>query len=128
MAGERKQIRDSVKALIEPIYNGLIETNLYVDAQDLDDYVHVYLQNGQISADGMDQVVNARLLIGYYTKTRDDDDAIDAIAEQIEEKLNEPRVLPTVRGVTPVRFEYVDEQESEFSGIELEFTVTYSKV
>lgn len=138
MSGERKAIRDAVKLALESVYFGTIYTSRRVDTRDHNEFVRIYLQSGEMEYNGLDNPTSADLVVAFHKKPDADtsygpavdpqvtDDELDAVADLLFDEMGEADIAPNlIRGITPVGFEYGEEQEQEFESIALLFNVQY---
>lgn len=138
MSGERQSIRNAIQQALEPVYSGPIFTSRRVDPRGLDEFVRIYLQGGEMQYDGLDNPTTADLAVAFHKKPEADasygpsvdpqvtDDELDAVADALFDQMAAADIAPDlIRGITPVGFEYGEEQEQEFESITLLFTVQY---
>lgn len=126
MAQERKAIRDGIKAALKTAYAGPIFTSRYMDVRDESEYVNVYFDTGDVTWDGLLSSTTATVIVEYSTTGQVDDDAMDAVADQLNNALaTQPIAEDIIQGFLPAGFEYIEQQETEFNTIILRYTVTY---
>ncbi len=126
MAGERKAIRDSVKAILQTVYSGPIYTSRTIDVRDDAEYVNVFFESGSTEYEGLRSSTGGELVVSYNTSKQVTDDDLDVVADMLNQALAENDVAPgVIRGMLPAGFAYESEQESGFTGINLLYTVYY---
>lgn len=126
MAGERKAIRDAVKAIFQTVYSGPLYTSRTIDVRDDDEYVNVFFEAGATEYEGINSSTSGELVVSYNTKEQVTDDDLDLVADMLNQALADNDIAPNViRGMLPAGFAYESEQESAFTGINLLYTVYY---
>lgn len=126
MAGERKRIRDDIKAAIETVFAGEVIASRVYDARDKTKFVSVYFETGDIEWDGIKNFTTAPVVVSYLSNDISDDDAIDKIAESIHAAIESTDIAPgLIQGFVPAGFEYLSEADSAFCGLALRYTVIY---
>jgi hypothetical protein len=126
MPSIRKDIRDDVKARIATQYTGQIYTTRRVDARELDEFVTVFLGEGEYASAGFEITHKAELGIGIFKTGNASDDELDAIADLVDTALEEDFALDDgVFLLAPTGFEYPDDSENQFSSLILKYKITY---
>lgn len=127
MQGERKVLRDGIKAAIDGVHaNVEIFTKRQVDARGLSEYINVYFDEGDISQLQLDQQTSAEILVGYHTANYISDDDLDEKGDALYAAIKAADIAPDVlRGMLPSGFSYGEESESAFTSLFLRFTVFY---
>lgn len=125
MSAERKKIRDAIAQVLQSTFVDVFKSRS-IDARELESFVNVYFDQGDIEFDGLRQQTTATLVIAYHCATIDNDDHIDDVSDQINKLLSENDIATDlIQGFYPVGFQYADEKETAFSGIFLRYEVIY---
>lgn len=126
MAGERKVIRDAVKSIVEQATDLMCFSSRRVDARVEQEFINVYFESGEIQYDGVKEFTTAQIVVCYNNLELIDDDEIDEMADMIHEALASQEIAPSVvQGFVPSGWDYIDDRERAFSGINLRYSVTY---
>lgn len=127
MASQRKRFRDQIKALIQANYKGAVYTSRVTDARDLNEFVTVRMTAGEYESEGFELTKKANLQVVIYKRESQSDDQLDEIADQIEDALaDESSLDESIHLLVPSGYEYQDDEESAFSALALNFTITYT--
>lgn len=127
MQGERKAIRDGIKAALDGVHVGVeVFTQRQVDARDLSEYINVFFDDGEIGQQGLDEQTAAEILVGYHTANYISDDDLDQKGDALYAAIEAADIAPDIlRGMLPAGFSYGEESESPFTSLFLRFTVFY---
>ena len=126
MAGERRAIREGIKAAIEAdLVMEVIASRVY-DTRGKSNFVSIFFDSGDDEYEGIQVTTTAQIIVGYFVKDLVDDNELDAVADLIYEAIENTDIAPdVVQGIIPTGFAYVPESETSFSGIVLRFNVRY---
>lgn len=126
MAGERKRIRDEIKAVIDSVFTGDVITSRVYDARETEKFVSVYFESGEIEWDGIKNFTTASVVVSYFSCDLASDDDLDQVADVIHSAVGAASIAPDlIQGFMPSGFEYLSEKESAFAGIAMRYTVIY---
>jgi predicted HAD superfamily phosphohydrolase len=126
MAGERKRIRDEIKAVVESVCPCEVVASRVYDARSTGRFVSVYFDSGEVQWDGVKNYTTADVVVSYLVADLSDDDHLDEVADAIHKAIGGADIAPgLVQGFIPAGFDYLSEKESAFAGIALRYTVTY---
>lgn len=126
MAGERKIIRDAVKSIVGQAANVVCYSSRRVDAREELNFINVYFESGEIQFDGIKGFTTAQIVVSYNSIELLEDDDIDQVADVLHEALGSHEIAPhLVQGFSPAGWDYIDDRERAFSGINLRYTVYY---
>ncbi len=129
MPSERKQIRDSIKSIIQSVYSGDIETSQAIAPRD-NSYVQVIFRDGLVEGDALRKIQTAQINITYALKLNDDadlptDDDLDEKSDEIQAAVYASELPDFVSGMTKIGFEYSFEVESNYTTLTTQHQITY---
>lgn len=121
---DRKQIRDQLKTLISGVYTGEILIARRIDASELDEFVNIYISEGETQSEGIEKQSIAAMVVGINKKLATDDE-LDEIGDTIAAAIEENMTLDDlVAGLVYTGFQY-GEDGTGFDQLFLKYTVIY---
>lgn len=121
---DRKQIRDQLKTLISGVYTGEILIARRIDASELDEFVNIYISEGETQSEGIEKQSIAAMVVGINKKLATDDE-LDEIGDTIAQAIEENITLDDlVAGLVYTGFQY-GEDGTGFDQLFLKYTVIY---
>jgi hypothetical protein len=121
---DRKQIRDQLKTLISGVYAGEILIARRIDASELDEFVNIYISEGETQSEGIEKQSIAAMVVGINKKLATDDE-LDEIGDTIAAAIEENMTLDDlVAGLVYTGFQY-GEDGTGFDQLFLKYTVIY---
>jgi hypothetical protein len=121
---DRKQIRDQLKTLISVVYAGEILIARRIDASELDEFVNIYISEGETQSEGIEKQSIAVMVVGINKKLATDDE-LDEIGDTIAAAIEENMTLDDlVAGLVYTGFQY-GEDGTGFDQLFLKYTVIY---
>ena len=125
MSGNRSAIREAVKDRLTAAVAYPVFASRDIDATEATEFANVFFTYGEVVYEGMQRQNESILTIAYRNKTQIDDDFIDLRGNEIQAAIESSPFGDEMSGILYTGFEYLDEQERDFSGISLRFTVYY---
>jgi hypothetical protein len=121
---DRKQIRDQLKAQIASAYPGEIFTTRRIDASESDEFISVFISDGEAFGEGLEIQTAAAVVVGINKKLATDDE-LDSIGTTVGDAIEQNITLDDlVAGLVYAGFEY-GEDGSGFDQLFLKYTVIY---
>lgn len=121
---DRKQIRDQLKTLISGVYTGEILIARRIDASELDEFVNIYISEGETQSEGIEKQSIAAMVVGINKKLATDDE-LDEIGDTIAAAIEENMTLDDLAaGLVYTGFQY-GEDGTGFDQLFLKYTVIY---
>jgi len=125
MLGSRTAIRNVVKARVDDAVNYPVFASRDIDGREEQEFANVYFADGDVTYEGLQRNSESNLVIVYRNSGEINDDFIDLRGDEIQAAIESEPFGDEMRGILYTGFEYLDDQERSFSGIELRFTVYY---
>lgn len=123
----RKQIRDTAKSQIQAVYTGEVYTGRMVVKSDDEDYINVFLVEGDYEDDGLQLQANADLVVGIHKSGPVTDDDLDELAETAESGLlSDPSLGGLVYGIRPTGFQYAPREEDQFERLYMLYGIVFN--
>ena len=124
----RKELRDSIKSIIETVYSGTVNTGRrlnYTGDTPPSEFVAVVIPEGNNEDEGVFSVTQSRAVITIY-KAGATDDELDAIADPISDALRANR--PTgASGLVKTSFSYGDDEDKQYEKLHLIYSLIYQE-
>lgn len=128
---QRQQIRDAAKAAVAISYTGDLFTSRNIDVSDLDEYMSIYLSDGDISKGFQTQLTEVVLVLEFNKDAEDGaldlvvDAAHAALMANFNSKLLEEGFTEGAQ-ILPESFEYGIDESRQFSSVSYSYRVTFS--
>lgn len=125
MLGSQKQIRNAIRERIATAVTYPVFASRDIDAREESEFANVFFTVGDVAYEGLQQRNESNLVVIYRNSDEIDDDFIDSRGDEIQSAIISSPFGDEMSGILYAGFEYLDDQERSFSGIELRFTVYY---
>ncbi len=124
-SNSRPLIRTAIAECISEVVDYPVYASRNIDGCDEDEFCNVFLVDGDAEFQGLIQQNVSNLVVAYRTKDEFTDDEIDLKASAIEQAIASAEFGDVMSGIFRSGFEYLEERERDFDGINLRYTVYY---
>lgn len=130
MPGERKAIRDALETHIRTIFQGTIGKTRNFDAKNENEYINIFMDDGEVVREGLDEPTHATVVIEYGVSQENaqipTDDDLDTVMDAVKSLISDTDFQDVARGVLYEGFDYPDSEDS-FSKIQSVFTFIFDE-
>lgn len=128
MPQARTLVRNAVVDALTEFYPETIYKKRDPDLTDGEDAaIAVYLSEGEVVTDGMQQNTVADLVVAFHRKDLIDDDDLDEWSKRASHALAQLPATSVITGIQPSGFEYGDIEEGQYYSLYLKFNVVYQR-
>lgn len=120
----RESVRQAFKRAVQSVFVGTVYTSRVTDNRDDNEYVSIFIEEGDITHNFSGSETEARITVRYCKKQPVEDGVLDVVADQVIAAIAEfPDVLAVVGRPLLESFSY--EPDSQHNSINHTFRVIY---